>query len=114
VINHVIIGKQGGKTYTAVQWLLEDPDHRVILTTSKLRAREIQRQYGLTTDQVVSAQGRLQAPHALKSQRYNDQVELAIDDLDEFLRRAFTFPVKLVTSAGVCNHMTVPDGETQP
>lgn len=106
-------GHGSGKTYTMVQWLLEDPECRVILTTSKQRAHEIQKQYSLTSDQVVSAQGRLQTPHALKSQRYG-QVELAIDDLDDFLRRAFTYPVRLVALNGVSTDTAKRRNETQP
>lgn len=99
MITYIIGGHGSGKTYAAVHWLLEKPDERVILTTSKLRAREICQQYGLTTDQVISAQGKLKVPHILTSVRHAEK-ELAIDDLDEFLRRAFTLPVAVATSNG--------------
>ena len=99
----VITGGRGaGKTYAAVQWLLADPENRVILTTSKQRARDIRDQYKLAERQVISAQGKLSPPHALKGR----SVQVAIDNLDDFLSRVFQpFTVNMVTLTGEGDHL---------
>ncbi len=101
-------GRDSGKTDAAVRWLLEEPENRVILVTSKQRARGIRSRYGLSETQVMSAQGKLSPPHALKGR----SVHVAIDDLDDFLRRAFQpFNVELVTSAGESRQLEPSAGE---
>jgi hypothetical protein len=101
-------GRGSGKTHAAVQWLLEKPEERVILTTGKQRVHEICAKYGLTGRQVISAQGHLKVPYALRGR----DVEVAIDDLDDFLQRVFQpFHVMLVTATGEGTHQGVVSNE---
>lgn len=99
----VVRGRGGGKTYAAVQWLKEDPDRRVIVTVDPARAVEIRTQYGLSTSQVMSCDGQMKPPPRLQG-RPLAALELAIDDADELLRRAFLFKVAMVAAKGDCGH----------
>ena len=65
LIGFVVRGRGGGKTHAAVEWLRQDPDHRVIVTVDEQRAAEIRRQYGLTAAQVMPAGGELRDPQRL-------------------------------------------------
>jgi hypothetical protein len=105
VTSFVIRGRQGGKTFEAVRWLREDPDRRVIVTVDQRSAQWIRDSYGLNDRQVVSCDGELRDPGPLQGMPYG-QCELAIEDLDAFLARAFAFRVGLVTSIGDCGHET--------
>lgn len=102
-IGFVVRGRGGGKTYAAVQWLREDPGRRVIVTVDEQRAAWLRKEYGLTAAQVMSAGGELRDPARLRGLPRAGR-ELAIEDLDGFLARAFTFPVGLVTATGDCGH----------
>jgi len=102
----VVRGRGGGKTHAAVEWLRQDPDHRVIVTVDEQRAAEVRREYGLTAAQVMPADGQLRDPQRLRGLPRTLRRELAIDDLDAFLARSFVFPVGLVTATGDCGHGT--------
>ena len=94
----VIRGRQGGKTYAAVQWLEEDPEHRVIVTADAQRAESIREHYGLSASQVVTGEGLRNPglpPRAL---------EAAVDDAGELLAQALGIQVELVTASGDCGH----------
>ena len=103
LIRFVVRGRGGGKTYAAVEWLKQDPDHRVIVTVDEQRAAWIRRQYGLTAQQVMSSAGALRDPDRLQGMPRGRR-ELAIEDLGDFLARAFVFPVGMVTATGDCGH----------
>lgn len=99
----IVRGRGGGKTYAAVQWLKEDPDRRVIVTVDPARAVEIRSQYGLSASQVMSCDSQMKPPPQLQGRPLKD-FELAIDDVDELIGRAFLFKVGLVTAKGDCGH----------
>ena len=86
--------RQGGKTHLSVEWLREDPDHRVIVTANAQMARDLRQGYGLTEKQVAVA-----GSASIRGRR----AEYAVDNLDIILPQLLGTgpnPVTVVTATG--------------
>jgi hypothetical protein len=95
-VKFIIRPRQGGKTHASVQWLLEDPENRVILCANLQMARELQRRYKLTDRQVMSAA-------TVRTAGRGRAAEYAVEDLDTllpYLLGTGPNPVSLVTATG--------------
>lgn len=93
----VIRPRQGGKTYESVEWLREDPGHRVIITANEQMARDLRQTYGLTDKQVTTCDS------IRTTGRGRRAVQYAVDNLDiilPYLLHAGPNPVSVVTATG--------------
>lgn len=90
-------GRGSGKTYALVQWLLEDPDHRMIITQSGDRARHIRCTYNLDANQV-------RALNPIETLRGTTR-HIGFDDADTIIRQALygavnsTMEISIFTSS---------------
>jgi ParB-like chromosome segregation protein Spo0J len=71
-------GRQCGKTYEAVQWVKAEPG-RVLLVIDEAERLRLIRQYGLSREQVMRAEG---AKERLVGRLPLDLSELAVDNID--------------------------------
>ncbi len=92
----VIRPRQGGKTHETVQWLREDPGHRVIITATAEMARDLRQRYELTEKQVMTVS-------SVRTFGRGRRAEYALDNLDIILPQLLGTgpnPVMVVTATG--------------
>lgn len=117
MIRWMLWGRQYGKTYQVIKWFLEDPEHRVIVTSNAVLAEDTRRQL---QDKYPHDPSRARTRAKAEAWRellessvlpYNDdtarrlrdgrKVEVAVDNLELILYRMFGGnEVRLVTATG--------------
>lgn len=117
MIRWMLWGRQYGKTYQVIKWFLEDPEHRVIVTSNAIMVDDLLRR--VTAVQSVAPWDADQdSPAARKywqdflkksiiryttaDQLIGRKVDVAVDNLDMILHTMFAGnEVRMVTATGV-------------
>lgn len=78
-LNIINSGRGAGKTYRLVQWVLEDPENRVIYCRNAQQAAHLRQQYGLTPRQTVTPEG------VYRGDLRGRRPSLAVDDAETLI-----------------------------
>ena len=89
--------RQQGKTQACIEWLLEAPEHRVIVTADERRAMDIRMRLASATETGYQTWSRAVLPWGHRDVVRGRDVEVFIDQADHVLQWMFSGKLRGVT-----------------